>query len=181
MTMKRSLLRQGFTLIELIVVVIILGVLASVTIASGIEMRRRDQINSVTTSLSGWIEQVRRSAQRGVGCAVTIGGTNLRGGEEYASSRSMASSNTSISDTNVCMVNDPLVIPGSFAGNRGFFSISSASLTLTPRGTAILSSDPTSIVISQSGSTTSRCIRLSGMLGIQEIKKGSSCGAEERF
>ena len=181
-TTRQDVRTSGITLPEVLITVLILGILAAISLDSGLKMRRREQINSLTVTLSGWIEEVRRSSQRGVGCTVTIGGSNLSPGSQFASSAIRTSATTTITDSNACLSLDPLVIPGSFAGNRGTFSVSSATFTLTPRGTVTYTSGTSvSIIISQTGNPDSRCLRLSGLLGLMEISKGSGCGSQERF
>ena len=181
MTSAQEIKTTGFALTELLVAIVILGILAIISLDSGLKMRRRDQINSLAVTLSGWIEEVRRSSQRGVGCTLTIGGTNLTAGSTFASS-SPSTTSTTVTDLNACMKLDPLVIPGSFARNSGLFSIDTASFTFTPRGTVTYTSGSSvSIVISQQNNPDKRCLRLNGLLGLLEISKGSSCGSQELF
>ena len=179
--MKR--LNHGLTITELLVVVAILGVVAGVSINSGLQEWRREQVNAVAIELAGWLEQVRRSALRGRGCFVTVNGPSamalLGAGNTVASSNIIAGSPSSITDPNACLVNSPLRIPENVSGAQ--FSVSSKSITFTPRGSVILSETPTDIAITLSGTSMARCVRINGLLGLIEISKSPNCGNQERF
>ena len=64
--------QKGFTLPELLSVIVILGVLTITGIQVNLQQKNREEVNALTISLAGWLEQVRKSALLGAGCKATI-------------------------------------------------------------------------------------------------------------
>lgn len=62
----------GFSLVELLVVVTILGIFSSLAVGFSIEEIRRNKINAAAQQMAGWLEAAQRAAQRGIGCYVTV-------------------------------------------------------------------------------------------------------------
>lgn len=157
----------GYTLVEMIVVVTILGILASIGVATTGEIRRREQVNALTIGLAGWLEEVRRGALRGSTCDVVITTGNVTGAAVVAQL-----SNSPIPAT--CPeYNNPFILPD--VARDGSFSISanSSSFAFTPRGTKFPTTDVT-ITIATSNSGPARCIQLIGLMGNLEMGNNKS-------
>lgn len=173
----------GFTVTELLVTVVILGVLAGLSIDAGLREWRREQVNAVAIELSGWLEQVRRSALRGQSCTVSVNSptalTELRPSDQLASSTPLANTTTALTDPNRCLSNAPLNVPGNTTNSR--FTVSSRSFTFTPRGSVVMSNNPTNIIIGLVGTDATRCVRISDILGVIDISKTANCADQERF
>ncbi len=64
---------RGFTLLEMMVVVLILGVLAALAVPSFISMNKRAKLNSGLTDLSTLLQEVQRTAiRKGNACTITL-------------------------------------------------------------------------------------------------------------
>ena len=68
---------NGFSLPEQLLVVVILGVLASLAIPSFFFVLRRERVNAVALEAAGWLEEVRSSAARQVSADPTQGGCRI--------------------------------------------------------------------------------------------------------
>ena len=143
---------DAFTVVELMVTVVVIGILTATGINAAGNEWRRERVNAVAIELQGWLESVRRASLRGNACQVTINGGSLSGGSSLA--------------TGAIAVVGP-------SGSTQF--------TFTPRGTVNTATSPfdtpltTPIVvqISLTGTTgPMRCVRISSGLGI--IRIGSS-------
>ncbi len=165
---------NGFSLMELLSVVAIIGVITSVGIAASGNEWRREQVNTVATDLTGWLETIRRSALKGNACQVTISGGNIAAGATLATASEIVGAPTIASN---CLASHPLRISATL--NRSAFTIApsgSTSFKFTPRGTvnaqaanAQLTS-PIVIEISLAGSSGPlRCVRISPGLGLISI------------
>lgn len=149
----------GYSLVEVLLVVVILGILAGLMIDAGIRDLRRERVNTVVVELAGWLETVRRDAQRGKSCTVTVNGGTLSGGAVLANSP--------------CRGDHTITPSQSFSVNR-----TSGSFTFTPAGT--LYPAPTTPVVIQvalaDGGEPQRCVQLEGLLGLISVGRSTSAG-----
>lgn len=68
---------KGFTLVELMVTVSIVGILAGMSIVAFTRNWRDERVKAVTRESTGWLEEIRRIAiQRGAPCVVVLNKTN---------------------------------------------------------------------------------------------------------
>lgn len=170
---------NGFTLIELAVVVAVVGILSAVGIhASGNEWRR-ERVNAVATELAGWLETVRRTSLKGNACQVSISGGSLAAGATLATASELLSNavvaNPSIA--NNCLTGQPLQISGTMGSSTYVIAPGgSTSFKFTPRGTVNAAAsntqlaNPLVIEISLAGTTgPKRCVRISEGLGLISV------------
>jgi prepilin-type N-terminal cleavage/methylation domain-containing protein len=167
---------DGFSLIEILVVLAILSVFSGLAIDSGLQSLQRDRVNSVVVALAGWLETVRASAATGNKCEVLISTGLKRSGD------TLASLNTATSSSG-CQ-SDPLNMPLD-SSNRAYTLASNATtLIYTKRGTlATQGSSDIVISVTPSDGGNARCINIAGLPGFISIGKysGGTCQKDGVF
>ncbi|MFQ6537796.1 MULTISPECIES: hypothetical protein [Aphanothece] len=172
----------GYSLAELLVIVVILGLAAAISTAGLFSVIRRERINSVALEIAGWIERTRNLAAREVasneelgGCEISFVANGLSG--PYDAANPTLATTSCANDTAVDLdasgnVAPPLRLPPGFEGEI-FMNTTSSNIVFTPRGTWSLDSDGSlgdfQIKIVLGGSGPMRCIRLSTMLAAVDI------------
>lgn len=183
---------RGFSLQELLVAVVILGILAGLMIDAGLRDWRRERVNTVTIELAGWLESVRRAALKGNSCQVQIvgaGGSPLKNGDQLATSISLAQdARNPLSLEHNCRSSQPLEITS--LGNNSTFNVQvtagSSTFTFTPAGTMSSNSSQDTVIriaLHDAPYDQARCIRLEGLLGFISVGQmsGSTCDTNGRF
>lgn len=146
---------SGFTLIEVIVVTIIVGIVGAISVPSFFAFLSRNQINNSLEHLLGGIKETQQQAMRqGIQCRVNID----------------TSTNTLTSDPNSCLLSirnldDNITIRTNLPGGTPGITFSPKGTT-TSAGTIVLSSDNTDL---------QRCFVISLGLGI--MRTGNYTGA----
>jgi len=178
--MKRDLPASGFTLPEILVTIMILGVIGAVGGSSLFNIARRERANTVASELAGWLDQVNRDASRfnaqaaGLGpCTVTINTGNIAPGAVLASIAPAA-----------CAPQDTLTVPDLYFNNpTANIAANPATFVFTPRGTlattngAALPNGQVLISITVNNERPLRCIRLVGLIGVLEVGRNNQAGA----
>lgn len=165
---------QGFSLLELLVVVAILGLLAGMGIPALIQNQKKEQVNALTTGLAFWLLEVRTSALRGSTCEVLIRNATIKDGQPVASI-----SGEPIPET--CFIaNNPYQLPEPAKGAAYEIAVTANNeqingFAFTPRGSKFPSTDVL-ITVAMANNGPARCIQLNGLLGNLEIGNGSSGG-----
>lgn len=171
----------GFSLVELMVVVAILGVLTAISLQVSDYERRRDQVDGAARELAGWLQAVRRSAERGEGCLVTITETGAA-----SASTDVAQANTDIAGgatgliPNHCLMNSPLRFEsgrGAGAVSYGIDANGNRQFVFTPRGSLFkldgnqIAPVQISIVATNGGNAQPplRCVLITPPLGRIEV------------
>lgn len=176
----------GFTMIELVVVVVIVGILAATGLTASGNEWRRERVNAVATELAGWLEGVRRTSLKGNACQVTISGGNLTGGAILASASELIAGTAIANPTiaNNCLTGQPMQISETLGSST--YTIApggTTSFKFTPRGTVNAAAAdaqlnaPVVIRISLAGSGgPMRCVRISEGLGLISVGASNSSG-----
>lgn len=174
----------GFSLIEVIAVVVILGVLATIGANALVFELHRDRAYAAANDLAGWLEAVRRSSERGRGCTVTITpSANATGATQIATAAQTAGS--AINDPSQCRANEPLQFTSNDAGARYQVAVDPvATFVFTPRGTifnpaaangAFANTIQISVNTVAGGNAVApmRCVRITPPLGAIEVINGN--------
>lgn len=170
---------KGFSLSELLIVTAIVGIFAGLAIPIGIRQWQRERVNGMAVQLAGWIETVRRASLRGTSCAITVTSGNVSANDIVA----QTSDDDAVAGDNNCLDSNPLRVN---ANSNMAFSLSSSpegTFGYTPRGTFWSVSSPVVITLTLSSGGPSRCVQISGLLGVVEVGKSNSgsCSTGRRF
>ena len=167
---------SGFSLPEMLITVVILGVIAAIGTDSLVNLARRERANSVTTELTGWLDQVSRDASRfnaqagGALCTVTISTGTVAVGAQLARIEPAACSSQNI-----------LRLSDLYANNASAtITATPSQFVFTPRGTlstttsAALPNGQVLININVNNERPLRCIRLVGLIGVLELGRNNA-------
>ncbi|MCT0212078.1 MULTISPECIES: pilus assembly FimT family protein [Synechococcales] len=173
------LIACGFSLIELMVTVAVLGIASAVVInATGREWQR-ERVNGVAIQLAAWLEAVRSSSQRlgGTGCTVTFSTGALAAGAEIARVTPAACapiSPVSTNDANARAFLLPVVANGPDRFGVALAPAAPTTVSFTPRSSMSATVD-TDLKVHLAGTTQLRCVRLTATIG--QIQIGSNGAA----
>ena len=184
--------QAGYTLTELLIVVVILGVFASISVSYVSEIWKGQIAIANLENMRAWLESVRRSSLRGEACTIEITTNNLRDG-----SRVLESEIFDPNPDDTAVESTPCGSPSTFqlespyrkeyyvlTAKSGSSNIN--SFIMTPRGTLYNSSaSPTfsndlvfSLSIANSSfapTSKSYCLRMSSFLGTIQAIGTSAC------
>ena len=185
----------AFTLIELLLVVVIVGIMSSLVISFSLSILRRERVNSLALRFAGWIEEVRNLSARRVGsgmategCAITfsVPSSALVAGAQLAivSPAGAAADTCAPRDGGLVFRDGKFVIPSDLEGSFSFkvvrtnTSTTVSNLIFTPRGTVGLAADSSGLITSSgeftiklllNGKGPMRCLRVSETLAVVDL------------
>jgi prepilin-type N-terminal cleavage/methylation domain-containing protein len=189
---------MGYTLVELLIAVVIIGVLSAISVSYISEIWKGQEIISNLENMRAWLEAVRRAAVRGQSCQVLITTANLKDGQTVLESNVFGGTST-IGSTpcyTPIMSRDPsnpriMSLESPYQKERYILSVKSGSadvgsFVFTPRGTVFNSSATPSftqdivfdLAISNSSykkNSQSYCLRMSGFLGTVKSIGAKAC------
>lgn len=173
---------RAFSLVEMILTSLILGVFASIAISSMNSSIRRERINSLALNIAAWVEEVRNKAANNVqddsestssnpingGCAITwkLPISGKRAGEVIAEA-----------DAGCQARERQLKIPSDVTSPVSLESSNGNSIIFTPRGLWIANpavTDDLVIKMVLDGIGPLRCVRISETLASVDIGRGSA-------
>ena len=158
---------HGFTLLELLVVVAILGAVGWLGLPFMIQNYKKEQLNALTIGLAGWLQEVRSAALKGSSCEVLISNGTITGSGAVA-----RVGDARIPET--CKVpNNPYLLSESALGRTYEITATPNSFWFTPRWTKFPSTDVL-ITIRMTNDGLARCIKLNGLFGNLEMGNASS-------
>ena len=150
---------HGFTIVETMVAVVILGIASSIAITNFQRVWEREQVIAAGSELVGWLEQARRAGIAGPGCTVTF--------SSGAVAQNGILAQVANNSTGRCSTIQPLLLSGLTANHSITATPSVASLTFTIRGTVSLASGSGNqrVVLASSQSGYARCVAIDNLLG----------------
>ncbi|WLT37871.1 type II secretion system GspH family protein [Synechocystis sp. B12] len=155
---------RGWTLIEMGVVVVIIGILASLAIPSFGKMQARNQLRGAMAQVQAALQEAQKNAiKKGSSCVVDIDTTNRTINQNSAAAN------------NGCIPN-PVTIPAS-QGITMTSPSSTTTLTFSYKGNPSASTDQTIVLSHEITSLEPRCLVISSGLGIMRsgYYQGSTC------
>lgn len=177
-----ALFAYGFTVVELMVSVAVLGLVGAVVFTTSQSSWRRERANAATVELSGWLEQISKSPeQNGSSCRVVLNTGTLASGAVLAS----VTPATCAIESNLLLpainTNESFQVAVTGAATIGgvsqwWFTPRGAISTTTPAATAGSSTADISVRISVAGTVPVRCVRLSGTLGLLRMGRNNATG-----
>jgi prepilin-type N-terminal cleavage/methylation domain-containing protein len=161
---------SGFSLIEALVVVVILGLLSTIAVNFSRNEIDRGKINSAQISLAGWLQVVQRSALLQKSSQISQGGCSVTFPSSFANQGNGATI-ANVSPAACSPYPDLFLDIPNLGNSRISASFTSRNITFTPRGTVLTSdiSPSTEIKLIIDGSSLLRCIKISGLVGVIEI------------
>ena len=160
---------HGFTLLELLVVVAILGVVGGLGLPAMIQGYKSAQVNDLTAGLAGWLQEVRNAALKGSSCGVLIRTGAITDGD------TVASMGEPIPET-CATPNNPYLLPESARGANYSITANINRFSFTQRASKYPKEDVL-ITIAMANNGPARCIQLNGLFGNMEMGNVSSSGS----
>lgn len=145
---------EGFTLIETLIVVMVIGILSAISAPSFLAMLNRSKVNSTLSEVRGAFQEAQREAMRkGISCTVSLSKTT----------------NTVTSIPSNCLVTGSRT----FSSSVGMES-NEISILFSHRGTITVADGATIVLFNKDNYSNKKCLVVSAPLGI--IRDGTYTG-----
>lgn len=196
---------QGFTLVEQLVIVAVIGILSAIAVPSFLFALRRERVNALAFETAGWLEETRSIAAREVnpdagagGCAIVVAApqSDAGAGDVIAGVSGCAAREVQLRVADTwggrfqighsiaagSISNAPTAADCSASGIPSGLCAGSVRLFFTPRGmwssdsVANLNDDLEIRIAPAGGGGPRRCVRLSSILGSIDIGSASGGG-----
>ena len=157
---------QGFSLVELIVVTVLIGLVSGISLPLLTRNLENEQLNAATKVAAAWLDDIRRQAiQNSIPCRVVIdnANTSLNG-----SCDDLTDSTRSLNLSDEIQSKQPITLTRTDTGTT--------EIVFTPRGTATSGAD---LELSFSASPLGRCLRVMAPLGL--VRLGQRIDSACRF
>ncbi len=180
---------QGFTLVELMVIVILVGILSGISIVTFNRNWRDERVKAATRETSAWLDEVRRIAiQKAIPCRIRIDQTNTTleldpnpvNLSEFCASTLQAPLNLrakiqNSGDLLLCSADLDEADPANYSLSCSTPQGGSSSLVFTPRGTI---TGGLLIKFHMQQVNTDRCIAVMAPLGQIRSGRATSSGCD---
>ncbi|GAB4384948.1 MAG: hypothetical protein Kow00121_49190 [Elainellaceae cyanobacterium] len=155
---------QGFTLIEGLVVIVIIGIVSAIAAPSLFSMVNRSKINSAQAEVQGVLQEAQRQSIRSSrSCNVTLSANTITG-------NCLTTGNLTLDQVSLRSASNNAAISSFWFNHKGELFINDPLGTAPQRFTA-----PITFVISASSSTVQKCLVFSAPLGL--LRSGTYTGA----
>lgn len=168
---------EGFSLAEVLIIVVIIGVLASIATQGLFFLVRRERLQSVALATAGWLELVRNAASN------RVSANTSQGGCEISISTFAAAVGDQLASVSGCVVPEPILrIPSELQNDTLTVTATLGNpLIFTPRGLWTDSAGTTGVNYQidfvLNGGGPRRCVRLTPTLGSVELGRSNSTAA----
>ena len=166
--------QDGFTVVELMIVLVIVAILSAVAIPNLRSAMRREQLTATSLGIINWLERVRNQAVQDMEpCELSISTDDASGASFAITSDSPGCDELkplNIAEQNNTPSDISLVLLGS----------SKSTFSFSPRGS--VNSDQ-EIELTMEGSPTTRCIKVLTPVGLIRtgIKRGKACSYDKEL
>jgi len=157
---------QGFSLVELIVVTVLIGLVSGISLPLLTRNLENEQLNAATKVAAAWLDDIRRQAiQNSTPCRVVVdsANTSLNG-----SCDDLANSSSILKLSDEIQSKQPITLTRTDTGT--------SEIVFTPRGTATSGAE---LELSFAGSPLGRCLRVMAPLGL--VRLGQRIDSACRF
>ena len=162
---------QGFTMVELLIVLVILAILSAIALPNLRSGMRREQLAATSLGLISWLERARNQAVKDMeSCQINI--------ESSAASLAIASNSPGCTEIETFKVADQENTPTDVS--LELTDDSESEFSFSPRGS--VNSDQ-EIELTMEGSPTTRCIKVIAPVGLVRsgIKRDGTCSYEQEL
>lgn len=162
---------SGFTIWELMVVLVILAILSAVALPNLRPSMRREQLSAATLGIVNWLERVRNQAVKDMEtCQISINAS--------AASLAITSDSPGCRDLKIFNINDQENTPTDIS--LALSDSSDSDFSFSPRGTVNRDQE---MELTMEGSPTTRCIKVVAPVGLVRsgIKRDGACSYEKEL